>query len=119
MVFRDREKVGDIMQNSELSAEISRLKERFAAADENKLDALDALIEQAAYEKIFLRRLNRQALETGLVKIHPDNPMMQQVLPISGQIAKHSAALTNIMDKLMKHLAVEVEDDDEGLDDYA
>ncbi len=106
------------MQNAELSAEIDRLKDKFAGADENKIHVLDALIEQAAYEKLYLRRLNEQAIITGLVKYHPDNPTIQQTLPVSGEIAKHSAALTNIMDKLMKHLGVTTDDEDEGLGDY-
>lgn len=98
--------------------EIERLKAEFSGADENKLKALEPLIEQAAYERVFLQRLNEQALVTGLVKFHPDNPAIQKALPISGAIAKHSAALTNIMDKLMKHLAVASDDDDDGLDEY-
>lgn len=107
------------MLNSELSTEIDRLKQEFAGADENKIRALDALIEQAAYERIYLKRLNEQAIVTGLVKYHPDNPAIQQTLPVSGEIAKHSAALTNIMDKLMKHLAVGQDEDEDGLDEYA
>lgn len=106
------------MANTELSAEIDRLKAKFAAADENKLDVLDALIVQAAHERIYLKRLNEQALVSGLVEFHPENAKLQRTLPISGEIAKHSAALTNIMDKLMKHLAIEVEDEDDGLSEY-
>lgn len=106
------------MQNSELSAEIERLKAEFPGADESKMRALDALIEQAACERIYLRRLNQQALITGLVKFHPDNPGIQKTLPVSGEIAKHSAALTNIMDKLMKHLAVSQEDEDDALAEF-
>ena len=106
------------MGNNELMTEIDRLKKEFKGADENKINALDALIEQAAYEKIYLRRLNEQAIQSGLVKIHPDNPQRQQTLPVSGEIAKHSAALTNIMDKLMKHLSVPMDDGDEGLEEY-
>ena len=106
------------MGNAELMAEIERLKSQFISSDANKINAMESLIEQAAYERIYLRKLNDQAIQTGLVKIHPDNPNIQQTLPVSGQIAKHSAALTNIMDKLMKHLAVEVEDDDDELSEY-
>lgn len=106
------------MAASELSIEIDRLKAKFVGADENRIDVMDALIEQAAYEKLYLRRLNEQAIVTGLVKIHPDNPSIQQSLPVSKEIAKHSAALTNIMDKLMKHLSVEVDDEDDDLDEY-
>jgi hypothetical protein len=106
------------MVNSELSAEINRLKAEFASADENKIRALEGLIEQAAYERLYLKKLNQQAIETGLVEIHPENPKLQRTLPISGEIARHSAALTNIMDKLMKHLAVPIDDEDDELGEY-
>lgn len=106
------------MGESELSIEIARLKKEFSGADENKVNALEALIEQAAYERVYLKRLNEQAIITGLVKIHPDNPSIQKTLSVSGEISKHSATLTNITDKLMKYLAVEPEDDDDGLGDY-
>ncbi|NLZ52390.1 MAG: zinc-binding protein [Thermoanaerobacteraceae bacterium] len=106
------------MTNQELLAEIERLKAEFVGADENKLRVLEGLIEQAAYERLFLKKLNEQALATGLVEVHPDNPKLQRALPISNAIAKHSAALTNIMDKLMKHLAVPLDDEDDGLDEY-
>lgn len=106
------------MEDNELSIEIDRLKKEFSGADENKINALEALIEQAAYERIYLRKLNEQGIITGMVKIHPDNPWLQQTLPVSGEISKHSATLTNITDKLMKYLAVEPEEDDDGLGDY-
>lgn len=106
------------MKQSELSNEINRLKKEFSGADENKLNALEALIEQAAFERIYLKKLNEQALISGLVKIHPDNPCLQQILPVSGEITKHSATLTSIMDKLMKYLAIEQEEQDNGLSDY-
>ena len=106
------------MSNAELSAEIDRLKREFAGADENKICALEGLIEQAAYERIYLKHLNGQAIKTGLVQFNPENAKLQRTLPISGEIARHSAALTNIMDKLMKHLGTDREDEDDGLSDY-
>ena len=106
------------MECPELLAEIKRLKGEFPGADENKLRALDALIEQAAFERLYLKRLNEQAIASGLVEFHPENAKLQRILPISNAIAKHSATLTNIMDKLMKHLAAEMDDEDDGLDDY-
>jgi len=111
-------KPGDIMSNPELLAEIERLKAEFVNADEGKLRALEGLIEQAAYERIYLKRLNEQAIVSGLIEFHPENAKLQRTLPISNAIAKHSAALTNIMDKLMKHLAVEQDDYDDALDEY-
>lgn len=106
------------MPNDEIKQEMERLLEQFSGADENKLRALAGLIEQAAYETLYLKRLNQQAIVTGLVKVHQNNPQIQQALPISGAIAKHSAALTNILDKLCKHLAVGQEDEDDDLAEY-
>lgn len=111
-------KAGEIMKTPELSKEIERLKKEFPGADDNKLNAMEALIEQAAYQRLYLQKLNEQAMETGLVQIHPENASLQRALPVSNAIAKHSATLTNIMDKLFKHLAVEMDDEDDGLDDY-
>ena len=106
------------MSNPELLAEKERLKNEFAGADEKKLNILDSLIEQAAYERLYLKRLNEQALESGLVQFHPENAKIQRTLPVSNEIAKHSASLTNIMDKLMKHLEVEQDDEDYDLGEY-
>ena len=106
------------MSNAELSTEIDRLKAEFANADESKLKALEGLIEQAAYERLYLKRLNEQALISGLVEFHPENAKLQRTLPVSNEIAKHSASLTNIMDKLMRHLHVETDDEDDGLSEY-
>lgn len=106
------------MDNLELLKEIGDLKSYFPGADDNKIKALEGLIEQAAYEQIYLRQLNKQALKSGLIEFHPENPKLQRSLPISNEIAKHSATLTNIMDKLIKHLAVNIDDDDEDLNEY-
>jgi hypothetical protein len=111
-------RVGENVGNEELSAEIDRMKNEFKGADESKMSALEGLIEQAAYERIYLKRLNEQAIVSGLVEFHPENAKLQRTLPISGEIAKHAASYTNIMDKLMKHLGTGQEEDDEGLSDY-
>ena len=111
-------KVGEVMNNAELSVEIDRLKEKFKNADEGKLEALEGMIEQAAYERIYLKRLNEQAIVSGLIEFHPENAKLQRTLPISGEIAKHAASYSNIMDKLMKHLGAESDDEDDDLDEY-
>ena len=105
-------------ENQELSAEIDRLKATFPGADENRLASMSGMIEQAAYETLYLRRLNARALESGLVQINPNNPKQQRTLPVSGEIAKHSAALTNILDKLVKHLGTQQEAEDDELSEF-
>lgn len=106
------------MQNEELEAEIERLKATFPGADENKVAALSGLIEQAAYERLYLKRLNEQAITSGLIKINPENATLQRTLPISGEITKHSATFTNILDKLVKHLGAAQDEEENELEDY-
>lgn len=102
----------------ELLQEIDRIKTLFVTADANAIQILDALIEQAAYERIYLKKLNEQAENGGLVKIHPQDSTRQKALPISTEISRHAATLTNIMDKLMKHLGSGDPEDDDGLGEY-
>lgn len=102
----------------EISAEKQRLLEKFANAEPTKMEVLDGLINQAACETVYLKELNKQASTSGLVKMHPDDPAIQKSLPISNEIVKHSACLTNIMYKLVKMLVVEQDDDDDGLAEY-
>ncbi len=102
----------------DIQAETERLKSLFPDAAENKLLAMESLIEQAAYLKLYLKRLNQQAMISGLVQVHPENAKLQRTLPVSGEITRHSATLTSIMDKLMKHLSVESDFEDDGLDEY-
>lgn len=105
-------------QEKEIQSEKERLLSKFSGADENKLQAMDALIEQAAYETVYLKELNEIAKVTGLVRVNVKNPVMQESLPISKTIATHSATLTNILDKLCRNLCVESEEEDEGLSSY-
>ena len=103
---------------SAISKEIENIKDKFPNASADNIKAMEPLIEQAAYETLYLKTLNEQALKSGLIEFHPENAKMQRTLPISNEIAKHSAALTNITDKLMKWLSVEVEDEDDDLSEY-
>ncbi len=102
----------------QIEIEKKRIIDSLPGADENKLKTLDGLIEQAAFERVYLKVLNEKALTTGLVEFHPENAKLQRSLPVSTEIARHSAALTNILDKLCKHLSVAGEDDDDALAEY-
>ena len=101
------------MENAEITKEIDRIKSLFTNADKNKILVLEPLIEQAAYLRVYLKKLNEQAMTSGLIEVHPENAKLQRALPVSTEITKHSATLTSIMDKLMKHLSVEVDDEDD------
>ena len=102
----------------EIQAEKQRLIDSLPGADETKLKVLDGLVEQAAYETVYLKQLNARAVETGLIKIHPKDPAVQKPLPVSAEISRHSATLTNILDKLCKHLASGEDEDYDDLEEF-
>jgi hypothetical protein len=106
------------MTNTEIAREVEQLKKLFPNADENKIKALEPLMIQYAYSKIHLSKLNELAEKSGLVEFHPENAKLQRALPVSNEIIKHNASMTNIMNVLMKHLYVEEDIEDDGLTDY-
>lgn len=101
----------------EVKTEILRLEDEFSGLDNSTKAIFKGLIEQAAYERVYLKHLNDTAIISGLVKTHPTDPTKQKTLPVSSEITKHSASLTNILDKLAKYLPEE-EDEETGLEDY-
>ena len=105
-------------QSEELSREIARIKEQFSDAPEKYIAALEGMIEQAARERLHLMRLNEIAAVSGLVEVHPERATLQRALPVSAEIARHAASYTNIMDKLMKHLAVRADSEDDDLTEF-
>ena len=111
-------KAGDKMRNAEITSEVEKLKELFPFAEENKIKALEPLMVQYAYSKIHIEKLNELAEKSGLVESHPENAKLQRALPVSNEIIKHNASMTNIMNVLMKHLYVEEDVEDDGLADY-
>ena len=104
--------------SEDLTREIERIKAQFDGAPEKHLAALEGMIEQAARERLNLKRLNELAEQGGLIQVHPENASLQRALPVSAEIVRHAAAYTNIMDKLMKHLAVRTEDEGDGLEEF-
>lgn len=106
------------MRKAEITSEVEKLKELFPFAEENKIKALEPLMIQYAYSKIHIEKLNELAEKSGLVEFHPENAKLQRALPVSNEIIKHNASMTNIMDKLMKHLAVDSDFEEDGLDEY-
>ncbi len=99
------------MNKFEIEEEKKRILDTFENSDKNKISAMMALIDQIAYETIYLKYLKEKSLSI-------DSKKWKTLEDINNQIVKHSATLTSITDKVMKHLSVEILNDDEGLDEY-
>ena len=98
--------------------EYKRIKALFADVDEKQLKLVDGAIIEAARIRVELDRLHDIVRQSGLVKVDPDNPLRQKVLPVSRELPKVRASYTNVIFKLARVLGASISDEDLGLDDY-
>lgn len=98
--------------------EYKRIKSLFADVDEKQLKLVDGAIIEAARLRVELDRLHDIVKQSGLVKVDPDNPLRQKVLPVSRELPKVRASYTNVIFKLARVLGAGINDEDLGLDDY-
>ena len=103
---------------TELKQEYDRIKALFVDVDEKQLQLVDGAIIEAARLRVELDKLNEIVKVTGLIKVDPNNPARQKVLPVSKELPKIRAGYTNIIFKLAKILGAGVNNEDLGLDDY-
>jgi len=103
----------------EIEQEYERIKALFAGVDEKQLQLVEGTIMEAARLRVELNRLHEIVKQTGLVKVHPDNPMRQVELPVSRMIVKVRAGYINYIAKLSGILGRSVDDEDDDLDEFA
>lgn len=101
-----------------MEKEYERIKALFKDVDEKQLQLVDGAIIEAARIRAELDRLHEIAKVTGLIKLDPNNPMRQKVLPVSKELPKLRASYTNIIFKLARILGAGIHEEDLVLDDY-
>lgn len=98
--------------------EYKRIKALFDGVDEKQLALVDGALWEAARLRVELDRLNEIVRQTGLVKVHPDNPGMQKELPVSRMIIKVRANYLNYIAKLSGVLGKSVDDEDDDMKEF-
>lgn len=98
--------------------EYERIKALFDGVDENQLALVEGAIWEAARLRGELDRLNEIVRQTGLVKVHPDNPGMQKELPVSRLIVKVRANYLNYIAKLSGVLGKSIDDEDDDMKEF-
>lgn len=98
--------------------EYKRIKALFDGVDENQLALVDGALWEAARLRVELDRLNEIVRQTGLVKVHPDNPGMQKELPVSRLIVKVRANYLNYIAKLSGVLGKSIDDEDDDMKEF-
>lgn len=98
--------------------EYERIKALFDGVDEKQLALVDGAIWEAARLRVELNRLNEIVKQTGLMKVHPDNPGMQKELPVSRLIVKVRANYLNYIAKLSGVLGKSDIDEDDDMEEF-
>ena len=98
--------------------EYERIKALFDGVDEKQLALVDGAIWEAARLRVELNRLNEIVKQTGLMKVHPDNPGMQKELPASRLIVKVRANYLNYIAKLSGVLGKSDIDEDDDMEEF-
>jgi len=98
--------------------EYERIKALFDGVDEKQIALVDGSILEVARLRVELDRLNEIVKVTGLVKTHPDNPMLQKELPVSKMITKVRANYLSYISRLSALLGKNVDEEDDELGEY-
>lgn len=102
----------------DVQKEYERIKALFDGSDESQLNLIDGAIWETARIRVELNTLHEIVKESGLIKVHPQNPALQKELPVSKLIVKARANYLNYISKLSNLLGKNIEDDGDDLSDY-
>lgn len=106
------------MRDLEVRQEYERIRELFKDCDENQLQLLDGAIWEAARLRVELNDLNKIVVQTGLIKVNPNNLSMQKELPVSKLIVKTRANYLNYIAKLSSILGKNIDAEEDDLDEF-
>lgn len=106
------------MKGTEIEKEYERIKKLFENSDEKQLSLIDGAIIEAARLRIELNDLNKIIKDSGLIKVHPKNSSLQKALPVSKMITQVRANYLNYIAKLANILGKNIDDDEDGLNEY-
>ena len=98
--------------------ELNKLNEIFSDVEESDKKLVEGLIQDAAflYAENFVIK---QVLEdTGMIKIHPDNPNLQKPLPIAKEYRQNLNSYSVVIKSLSSVLQKKIDDEDDDMDEF-
>ncbi|WP_338658786.1 hypothetical protein [Paraclostridium sordellii] len=101
-----------------IEEEYKRIKALFDGVDEKVLSLIDGAILESARMKVELDDMHEIVIESNLIKVNKENPLLQKELPISKLLTKQRANYINYISKLTNVLGKTEEEEDEELGDY-
>ena len=98
--------------------ELAKLREIFEAVEPNKARLVEGLIEDAAFLKSENQALRELIGQTGFIRVHPDHPTLQRVVPATSQYLKNISCYAVVIKTLNSILQKNVVEQDDELDDF-
>lgn len=103
-----------MIEDTKPQNELEKLKSIFEKVDPNKQKLVEKLIQEAAFLADQNDRLRTLLQETGMIKIHPNNPTLQKSTEASKQYLKNLQAYSVVIKTLSQVLTKStIEDEDE------
>jgi hypothetical protein len=108
----------EINKQAVYQAEFDKLSDLFKDVDESKQKLASGLIEDAAYlyaENTVLRAL---LSETGMIRINPDNSMMQKPVEAAKQYRSNVDTYSTVIGKLSRILDSQEPEENDDMEEY-
>jgi regulator of replication initiation timing len=113
------EEAGRIVEKMDVyRQELAKLNEIFRDVDSGKAKLVEGLIEDAAFLKAENYVLKQSLAETGMIKFHPTNPILQKPVEAGRQYLKNINAYAVVIKTLNGVLSKNMIEPDDGLGDY-
>lgn len=107
----------DLTQDN-IRKEYERIKKVFEGVDEKQLELVDGAFWECARLRIELDSINEVLKKTGPIKVNPNNPSMQKIVPAANMAVKVRANYLNYVAKLSNILGKNISDDDYDLEEF-
>ncbi|MGJ9381797.1 hypothetical protein [Salipaludibacillus sp. CF4.18] len=98
--------------------ELAKLNEIFSEVEDSKRKLVEGLIEDAAFLKAENHILRESMADTGMVKIHPDDPVKQRTVESAKQYLKNINSYSVVIKTLNGVLNKNIIEDDDDLSEF-
>jgi hypothetical protein len=105
-------------RNEAYNKELNKLNEIFNDVDESYKKLVEGLIQDAAFLYAENYVLKQTSAQTGMIKIHPDNPSIQKPLPIAKEYRQNLNSYSIVIKSLSNILQRKIDDDDDDMGEF-
>lgn len=98
--------------------EFEKLSKIFEEVEPQKKQLVEGLIENAAFLYSEDMDLERKLKKSGLLKIHPQHPELQKILPAATQYLKNLNTYSTVIKTLNGVLSKNEIEEDDGMDEF-